>query len=125
MKFSFLLFLRKNQLLAHCNRFHLKFTPLISVDIVLYPVPRDRQLLMATTSELEHTGDLIIEAANAGASLMLSITKFLTYRKVLNNSLLALYATILITTTPFHELGTTINEYETKLPVKSDLVSRS
>jgi hypothetical protein len=122
LKFSFLLFLRKSQLLAHCNRFHLKFTPLSSVDIVLYPVPRDRQLVMATTSEREHTGDLIIEAVNAGASLMLSITKFLTYRRALDNSLLILYATISITTTLLYELGTTINEYETIFPIKNDFV---
>jgi hypothetical protein len=77
---------------------------------------------MGTTSELEPPGGLILEAVDFGASLMLSITEFLTYRKVPGNSLLALYATISITTTLLRELGTTINEYETKFPGKCDLV---
>jgi hypothetical protein len=77
---------------------------------------------MGTTSEPEPPGGLILEAVDYGASLMLSITEFLTYRKDPGNRLLALYATISITTDLLRELGTTINEYETKFPVESDLV---
>lgn len=94
----------------------------ISFDSCTLPGTQDRQLTMGTTSELEPPGGLILEAVDFGASLMLSITEFLTYRKVPGNSLLGLYATISITTDLLRELGTTINEYESKFPGKCDLV---
>jgi hypothetical protein len=78
---------------------------------------------METTSKRKRPGDLILGAANTGASLMLSITKFLTYRNVPENGILVLYATISITTTLLRELGTTVNEYDTTFPVESDLVT--
>jgi hypothetical protein len=77
---------------------------------------------MATTSE--RPGDFILEVANTGASLMTSFTKFLTYRKVPDNSLENLYATISITTSLLREFGTTINEYEKEFHVKSDITKQ-
>jgi hypothetical protein len=73
---------------------------------------------MATASE--HPGDFILQVAETGASLMASFTKLLTYRKVSDNSLENLYATISITTSLLRELGTAINKYESSI-VKDEI----
>jgi hypothetical protein len=74
---------------------------------------------MATASE--RPGGFILEVANTGASLMTSFTRFLTYRKVPDNNLENLYATISITTTLLREFGSTINEYKKEFPIKPDI----
>ena len=67
-------------------------------------------------------GDFVLEVADTGTSLMNDFTKFLTYRKVSDNSLENLYATISITTSLLRELGATINKYQNDFPIKDDVV---
>lgn len=78
---------------------------------------------MGTTNE--HPGDFILEVASTGASLMTSFTKFLTYRKVSDNSLENLYATISITTSLLRELGSTINDHEKEFPIKNEITKQT
>ncbi|KAE9379063.1 hypothetical protein N431DRAFT_397057 [Stipitochalara longipes BDJ] len=74
---------------------------------------------MHTTNE--HPGDFILDVANTGTSLMTAFTKFLTYRKVSDNGLENLYATISITTSVLRELGVTINKHEKEFLVKDEI----
>jgi hypothetical protein len=61
------------------------------------------------------------EVASTGASLMTSFAKLLAYRKVPDNSLENLYATISITSSSLRKLGNTINEHEKDFSVKDEI----
>ena len=74
---------------------------------------------MQTTNE--RSGDFILDVANTGTSLMTAFTKLLTYRKVSDNSLENLYATISITTSVLRDLGDTINKHEKDFPIKDEV----
>ena len=67
-------------------------------------------------------GDFILDVANTGNSLMTAFTKLLTYRKVSDNSLENLYATISITTSVLRDLGDTIHKHENDFIVKGVII---
>ena len=74
---------------------------------------------MQTTKE--HSGAFILGVADTGTSLMKAFTKLLTYRKVSDNSLENLYATISITTSVLCDLVNTINKHAKDFPVQDEI----
>jgi len=69
----------------------------------------------------DHPGSSILEIAETGKSLMSSLTKFMTYRKVSDRRLENLYSTLAITTTSLMNLGTIINKYAKDFQIKDEI----